>query len=67
MELRTFLRNPAHWRTPWQQHRRYANVDGDYDKTGLPDPLPLTFYFSVRGDRIVQLIILRNRAAAGPA
>jgi len=37
-----------------------ANVDGDYDKRGLPDPLVLTFYFSPLRDRIVQLIILRN-------
>jgi hypothetical protein len=37
-----------------------ANVDGDYDKRGLPDPLVLAFYFSVFRDKIVQLIILRN-------
>jgi hypothetical protein len=37
-----------------------ANVDGDYDKRGLPDPLVVTFYFSVHEDKIVQLIILRN-------
>jgi hypothetical protein len=39
-----------------------ANVDGDYDKRGLPDPLVLTFYFSVSHDKINQLIILRNEA-----
>src|SRR5262249_461472 len=33
-----------------------ANVDGDYDKSGLPDPLVLTFYFSVHEGKIVQLI-----------
>ena len=38
-----------------------ANVDGNYDKRGLPDPLVLAFYFTVQGDLIVQLIILRNR------
>src|SRR5262249_17467312 len=37
-----------------------AIVDGDFDKRGLPDPLVLTFYFSTRGDKIVQLLILRN-------
>jgi hypothetical protein len=37
-----------------------ANVDGDYDKRGLPDPLVLAFYFSVHLEEIVQLIILRN-------
>jgi ketosteroid isomerase-like protein len=39
-----------------------ANIDGEYDKSGLPSPLTLTFYFSVSGDRIEQLIILRNKA-----
>ena len=38
-----------------------ANVDGDYDKRGLPDPLVLAFYFTTQSDLIVQLIILRNR------
>jgi hypothetical protein len=38
-----------------------ANVDGDYDKRGLPQPLVDTFYFSMFGDKIVQLIILRNQ------
>jgi hypothetical protein len=38
-----------------------ANVSGKFDMTGLPDPLVHAFYFTPRGDRIVQLIILRNR------
>ena len=38
-----------------------ANVDGNYDKRDLPDPLVLAFYFAVQSDLIVQLIILRNR------
>ena len=38
-----------------------ANVDGNYDKRGLPDPLVLAFYFTPHRDHIVQLIILRNR------
>jgi hypothetical protein len=38
-----------------------ADVDGNYDKRGLPDPMVLAFYFSARSDLIVQLIILRNR------
>jgi hypothetical protein len=37
-----------------------ANVDGDYDKRGLPDPLVVTFYFSLHQDKIIQLVILRN-------
>ena len=38
-----------------------ANVGGTFDMRGLPDPLVHAFYFTVHGDRIVQLIILRNR------
>jgi SnoaL-like domain len=37
-----------------------ANIDGSFDKRGLPDPLVLAFYFTPHGDRIVQLLILRN-------
>ena len=39
-----------------------AHVDGLFDKRGLPDPLVLAFYFSSFGDKIVQLIILRNQS-----
>jgi hypothetical protein len=38
-----------------------ANVVGEFDMTGLPDPLVYAFYFTPHADRIVQLIILRNR------
>jgi ketosteroid isomerase-like protein len=38
-----------------------ARYDGDYDKTGLPDPLIMTNYFSVRDGKIVRLYIIRNR------
>ena len=38
-----------------------AVYDGDYDKTDLPDPLILTNYFSVRNEKIVSLIIIRNK------
>ena len=38
-----------------------ANVDGNYDKRGLPEPLVLAFYFTIQSDSIVQLIILRNQ------
>ena len=41
-----------------------ANIDGDFDKTGLPVPLVLTFYFSVSAQRIVQLIIVHNKPTA---
>ncbi|MGP4019100.1 nuclear transport factor 2 family protein [Saccharopolyspora sp. 5N708] len=33
-------------------------VDGDFDKTNLSDPLLLTGYFTLRGDKIVRLIII---------
>lgn len=38
-----------------------AMIGGDFDRTGLPDPLYLTFYFSHAGERIDQLIILHNK------
>src|SRR5580698_8281521 len=41
-----------------------AIIGGNFDKTGLPDPLMLTFYFSFSGERIDQLIIVHNKPAA---
>jgi hypothetical protein len=38
-----------------------ADVDGIFDKCGLPDPLVLAFYFTPHNNLIAQLIILRNR------
>ena len=38
-----------------------AEIDGNFDKHGLLDPLVLAFYFTLYDDLIVQLIILRNR------
>lgn len=38
-------------------------VDGDFDKTGLPDPLYLDFYFQIRNHKIKQLAI---RLSKGP-
>jgi hypothetical protein len=32
-----------------------AKSDGDYDKTGLPDPLFLDFHFTVEGEKITRL------------
>lgn len=34
-----------------------AKVDGNFDKTGLPDPLLLDFHFCIRGDKIARLTI----------
>ncbi|WP_025856614.1 nuclear transport factor 2 family protein [Pseudomonas sp. CHM02] len=35
--------------------------DGDFDKTGLPDPVILTNYIRLAGDKITQLIVLLNK------
>lgn len=40
-----------------------AEVDGDFDREGLPDPLVLTLHFTLREAWIVRLIILVNLAA----
>jgi ketosteroid isomerase-like protein len=48
----------------WDRHGDvtvHAKLDGSYDKTGLPDPLILSFYFSLRGDQVTQLIIVHNK------
>jgi hypothetical protein len=45
----------------WCVRCRY---EGDYDKTGLPDPLILTNYFRVRDDKVVTLFIVHNTAPA---
>ncbi len=41
-----------------------AAMDGNFDKTGLPDPLLLPFYFTASGERIGRLVIVRNKPAA---
>ena len=38
-------------------------MDGEYDKTNLPDDVMLTHYFTVRDGRIASLIIIRNTPA----
>jgi ketosteroid isomerase-like protein len=47
----------------WDRHGDvtvHARLDGTYDKTGLPNPLILSFYFTLRDGLITQLIILHN-------
>ncbi|MFS8149587.1 nuclear transport factor 2 family protein [Halomonas profundus] len=39
-----------------------AHADGNFDKRGLPDPLEVLLYFTLSEDKIVQLIILRDRS-----
>lgn len=38
-----------------------ANVEGNFDGRGLPEPFVLAFYFSSADNEIVQLLILRNQ------
>jgi len=38
-----------------------ARYDGEYDKTGLPAELIMTNYFTVRDDKIVSMIVIRNQ------
>ena len=40
-----------------------ASMDGNFDKTGLPNPLLLAFYFTIDAGRIVQLVIVHNKQA----
>ena len=47
-----------------EHYRNYivtADIDGMFDKRGLPDPMVHAFYFTPHRKRIAQLIILRNR------
>ncbi len=38
-----------------------AAYDGDFDKAGLPDPVVLTNYFSVREEKIVSMVTILNK------
>ena len=40
----------------------HARVDGDFDKSKLPDPVILSYYFSLDAGKIAQLIILLNKS-----
>ncbi|RFU45459.1 nuclear transport factor 2 family protein [Paraburkholderia sp. DHOC27] len=40
----------------------HARVDGDFDKSNLPDPLILSYYFSVDGGEITQLVVVLNKS-----
>lgn len=44
-----------------------AKADGDYDKSGLPDPLYLDFHFTVMGEQVTLLrIVLSSNSKAIP-
>ncbi|WMT76365.1 hypothetical protein [Bradyrhizobium sp. Ash2021] len=38
-----------------------TDVDGNFDKRGLPDSFVLAFCFTTHGNLLVQVIIVRNR------
>jgi ketosteroid isomerase-like protein len=38
-----------------------ALTDGNYDKTKAPDPTYLDYFFTIKGDKIVKLIITKNK------
>jgi hypothetical protein len=40
-----------------------AVVDGNFDKSKLPEVIVLTHYFTVRDDKIVSLIVILNNPA----
>jgi len=42
----------------------HARVEGDFDKSNLPDPVVLTYYFSISEDLITQAIIILNKSVA---
>ena len=44
-----------------------GRYDGEYDKTGLPDELILTNYFTVQDGKITTLIIIHNSQPADTA
>jgi hypothetical protein len=41
-----------------------AEIDGDFDKKGLPTPLVLALYFTVSGGKISALVIVNNKTAS---
>ena len=40
-----------------------GRYDGEFDRTNLPDEVILTNYFTVRDEKIVSLIVVRNSPA----
>ncbi len=38
-----------------------ALTDGNYDKSKAPDPTYLDYFFTLKGDQIVKLIIIKNK------
>jgi len=38
-----------------------ALTDGNYDKSKSPDPTYLDYYFTVKGNKIVKMIVIKNK------
>jgi len=38
-----------------------ALTDGNYDKSKSPDPTYLDYFFTVKGDKIVRMIVIKNK------
>jgi hypothetical protein len=38
-----------------------ALTDGNYDKTKSPDPTYLDYFFTLRNDKIVKMIVIKNK------
>lgn len=57
---------PIHWVQHYGHCVVAAHADGKFDKRALPDPLEVLLYFTLAEDRIVQLIILRDRSGTSP-
>src|ERR1700733_8523996 len=36
-------------------------TDGNYDKSKAPDPTYLDYFFTVKGDKIVTMIVIKNK------
>lgn len=53
---------PTHWIQHYGHCVVAAHADGNFDKRGLPDPLKVLLYFTLTQDKIVQLIVLRDRS-----
>ena len=53
-----------------QAREHYSNiilqcrVDGTFDKSELPDPLVLHYYYTITEGKITQVIIIRNKSVA---
>jgi ketosteroid isomerase-like protein len=44
-----------------------AAVDGNFAKASLPSPFVLTFYFTIEGEQLAQLVIVYNQPSGKPA